>query len=227
MIIEKIFNIISKFHHYKIATYTKYLNCDILIDVGCHKGEFLKSFLKIKDIKKFYCFEPQKEIFENLKYNFENNKKIKLYNFALGDSHRKKKIYISNLTSLSTMSKFDYESSWLKIKNFIVSDKNRSNYSYKIYQKKIDTIFKKICLKKSFLKLDVEGYEHNVLLGAKIKIQEIPYVLVEKHTFSQYHNNFSLVNKFLIKNNFEIIKKFYYPTLHYQDLLYRNKKKGQ
>ena len=52
MIIEKIFNIISKFHHYKIASYTKNLNCDILIDVGCHKGEFLKSFLKIKNIKK-------------------------------------------------------------------------------------------------------------------------------------------------------------------------------
>ena len=82
-------------------------------------------------------------------------------------------------------------------------------------------------LKNSFLKIDVEGYEFNVLLGAKNKIKEIPFVLIEKHTFSQYHNNFSLVENFLKKNDFEVVKSFYYPTLHYKDVLYRNKKKGQ
>ena len=39
MIIEKFFNFISKFHHYKIASYVKNLDCKILIDVGSHKGE--------------------------------------------------------------------------------------------------------------------------------------------------------------------------------------------
>ena len=47
MIIEKFFNFISKFHHYKIASYVKNLDCKILIDVGSHKGEFLKSFLDL------------------------------------------------------------------------------------------------------------------------------------------------------------------------------------
>ena len=42
---EKFFDIISKFHHYKIASYVKKLNCNNLIDVGCHKGEFLTSLL--------------------------------------------------------------------------------------------------------------------------------------------------------------------------------------
>ena len=31
----------------------------------------------------------------------------------------------------------------------------------------------------------------------------------------------------LKKNDFEVVKSFYYPTLHYKDVLYRNKKKGQ
>ena len=96
-----------------------------------------------------------------------------------------------------------------------------------VNQKKIDTVFKNISLKNSFLKIDVEGYELNVLYGAKSKIKEIPFVIVEKHTFNQYYNNFSLVNDFLLKNNFKIIKNFYYPTLHYKDVLYKNKKKGQ
>ena len=225
MFIEKIFYFISKFHHYKIASYVKNLDCKILIDVGTHKGEFLKSFIDINKIHKFYCFEPQIEVFKILKKEFKNNKKVKLHNFALGESQGKKKIYISNLTSLSTMSKFDDKSFWLKFKNLLVGDKRRSNLVSRIKQKRIDMIFKNISLKKSFLKIDVEGYELNVLKGCEKKIKEIPYVLVENHTFSQYHNKFNLVNEFLNNNNFVIVKRFYYPTFHYKDVLY--KKKGQ
>ena len=227
MLIERIFDIISKYHHYEISLYAKKLGCDTLIDVGSHKGEFLSSFLKTNIFKKFYCFEPQKKIFKNLKKKFKNNKKIKLYNYSLGEDESRKKIYLSNLTSLSTMSKINQNSDWHKIKNFIVGDKNRLNLYEKVNQKKLDTVFKKISLKNSFLKIDVEGYEINVLYGAKSKIKQIPFVIVEKHTFNQYYNNFNLVNDFLVKNNFEVVKNFYYPTLHYKDVLYKNKKKGQ
>ena len=61
MILDNLFNPISKFHHYRIAKYSKKLKFDNLVDVGCHKGEFLSSFLINKKIKKFYCFEPQKK----------------------------------------------------------------------------------------------------------------------------------------------------------------------
>ena len=90
-------DIISKLvHHYKIYCMQK-KGCNTLIDVGCHKGEFLSSFLKIKIFKKFYCFEPQKEIYKNLKKKFKNNKKVKLYNYSLGEKESKKKMYLSNL----------------------------------------------------------------------------------------------------------------------------------
>ena len=227
MLIEKIFDIISYYHHHKISSYAKNLGCKTLIDVGCHKGDLLNSFLKTKKFTKFYCFEPQKKIFKYLKEKFKNNKNIIINNYSLGNSNSKKKIYLSNLTSLSTMSKINHKSVWFKIKKFIVGDKNGTNLYHLVNQKKIDTVFKNISLKNSFLKIDVEGYEFNVLLGAKNKIKEIPFVLIEKHTFSQYHNNFSLVDNFLKKNDFEVVKSFYYPTLHYKDVLYRNKKKGQ
>ena len=38
-------------------------------------------------------------------------------------------------------------------------------------------------------------------------------------------NKSSEVKNFLIRNKFEIVKNFYFPTLHYKDVLY--KKKGQ
>ena len=48
MLIEKIFDIISYYHHHKISSYAKNLGCKTLIDVGCHKGDFLNSFFKNK-----------------------------------------------------------------------------------------------------------------------------------------------------------------------------------
>ena len=65
MLIEKIFDFISYYHHHKISLYAKNLSCNILVDVGCHKGDFLNSFFSIKTKKftKFYCFEPQKKFF--------------------------------------------------------------------------------------------------------------------------------------------------------------------
>ena len=47
-------------------------------------------------------------------------------NYSLGNSNSKKKIYLSNLTSLSTMSKINDKSLWFKIKKFIVGDRNRN-----------------------------------------------------------------------------------------------------
>ena len=84
-----------------------------------------------------------------------------------------------------------------------------------------DSVFKNISLKKCFLKIDVEGYEYNVLNGANKKIKEVAFVLVEQQFFDQYKNNFDQVKSFLINNNFEIIKSFYSPTFHYKDVLFK------
>ena len=71
------------------------------------------------------------------------------------------------------------------------------------------------------LKIDVEGYELNVLKGAKNKLKEISYILIEQQFENQYKNSdFSKVDKYLKDNNFKVIKSFYYPTMHYKDVLY-------
>ena len=222
MFIDYFFTIISRFYHNRIFLYSKNLDFNNLIDIGTHKGEFLESFLKIKKIKKFYCFEPQKKIYDNLKIKFKKENKIKLYNYALGDTCLNKKIYINNLTSTSTLSKFNHRSKYLKLKNFLTGNDLKKQKSYLINQKTIDKVFKKISLKKTFMKIDVEGYEYKVLVGAQKKINQLTYILVENQFFNQY-KNYGNVKKFLLKNNFEVVKNFYFPTFHYKDVLYKKK----
>lgn len=219
MYLKYLFNLLSFFHHNKISNYIEKLNFINLIDVGAHEGEFLTSVVKIKKIKNFFVFEPQSTPFKILTKKFKKNKKIKLYNLALGNIIFFKKLYISKLTSTSTMSKINNKSLYLKLKNLLIRDK------LKIYKKvKVDTIdhiFKHISLKNTFLKIDVEGYEMNVLKGCKKKINEISFVLVECQFGGHYiNNNFKEVKDFLLKNNFELKKSFYFPLLNYKDVLF-------
>ena len=225
MFLNNFFNFFSKIHHNRIAKYSQNLQFDNLVDIGCHKGEFLESFLKLKKIKKFYCFEPQKKIFKDLIKNFGKNKRVVLFNLALGSNSKMKKIYISNyLTSVSTMSKFNNNSKYLKFKNFLLGDTKRTQNSSLVKQSTVDHVFRRVPLKKTFFKIDVEGYEYNVLKGSRKKIKEANYVLVECQFTNQYKNSFNQVAKFLHKNKFEVIKNFYFPTLHYKDVLFKKKK---
>ncbi len=59
----------------------------------------------------------------------------------------------------------------------------------------------------------------------KKKLNEVSYILIEQQFGSQYINsNFDAVDKLLKSNNFKVLKNFYFPTLHFQDILYEKKK---
>ena len=102
--------------------------------------------------------------------------------------------------------------------------KNNFEKKYKIKTNTLDHLFKNIILNKTFLKIDVEGYEINVLKGAKKKLKEVSFVLIEQQFGNHYKNsNFASVDKYLKNNNFRVLKNFYYPTLHFKDILYKKK----
>ena len=142
---------------------------------------------------------------------------------AFGDKISIKKLFLSNLTYNSTMSSFNKKSNYLKFKNLLLNDQKNRKYA-SVKQDTFDNYFKKKNIKESFLKIDVEGYEYNVLKGSSKKIKDVKYLLIEEQFSNQYQNNFQKVKKFLSKNNFKVVKSFYYPTLHYKDILFLNKK---
>ena len=86
----------------------------------------------------------------------------------------------------------------------------------------IDIFFKKIKFKNCLLKIDVEGFEYNVLKGSKSKIGEINYILIENQFGNLYENkSFNEIKSYLYKKKFKVLKKFVFPTLHYQDVIFK------
>jgi FkbM family methyltransferase len=223
MLIKKFFDFLSEFHYDKIYRYSNKLNFDVFIDIGSHQGEFISRFLKNKKINKIYSFEPNVFLFRNLLKKFRLNKKIILSNNALGENTAIKKLFLSNLTYNSSLSEFNRNSKYLKFKNLILSENVNQSFS-KVKQITFDQYFKSKKIKNSFLKIDVEGYEYNVLRGASNKVKDIKYILIENQFSNQYHNDFNKIKKLLKKNHFKLIKSFYYPSLHYRDMLFQNEK---
>ncbi len=220
-LIEKIVNPLSNFHHKRIFMHLRDLDIDKIIDVGAHKGEFLENMLKIQKVNSFYAFEPQKNIFKELNKKFARNKKVKLFNCAIDKEISNKKLKINKISMKSSLAEVNENSLYLKFINFLAQSKSNFEGEYEVQTNTVDKIFEGINLQKSLLKIDVEGFEINVIKGSQMKLEEISFILLENQFGNHFkNNNFKDITKLLSEKNFKICKKFIFPTLHYQDILF-------
>ena len=226
MIVEKILLFLERnIHQKRISNFLQEKSIKTIIDVGAHKGEFAENALKIRSIEKIIAFEPQKKIFEILKNKFADNKIITLNNYALSGKVEKKIMKINKMSATSTLNQeINDDSLYFKFKSFLLHQKNSIISEEEINTTTFDIFFKdKTFDQSTLLKIDTEGYELHVLNGSSKKINEVKFILIENQFSNMYKNvNFKDCHDFLIKKNFRLLKKFRFPTLHYEDRLYIN-----
>ena len=224
MLLEKLVNFLDKnYHHKRIIKFLNNYKIDSIIDVGAHKGEFLDNCIPSILFKNAYAFEPQRDIFKILIKNFERDSRVKNYNIALGAEKTNKIININKLTSTSSLQELNHNSFFLKIKNFLIGKTNLKENSYEVEISTIDNFFQNKEILNILLKIDVEGYELNVLKGSNNTIKKTKLILIENQFFDMYKNSNTIDwHNFLINNNFRLVKKFRFPLLHFEDRLYIN-----
>ena len=216
-------NIIQKFLNffgYKIKKFKKNLDFDyiykklfkndkqvVIFDVGANKGQSIERFLKIFGNKSLiHAFEPIEEEYINLKKKYSNLPNIILNNFALGAVNENKDFYITVRSGSSSFNKL-HDTEWLRqrSKECKVDSKN--------FVKKTDTVKIKTldlyCIEKSIisidiLKIDTQGYEDQVLQGARdILNKQIINVIECEIMFDDVYDkrlSFIDIEKYLIPN---------------------------
>ncbi|MBE5730089.1 FkbM family methyltransferase [Candidatus Parvarchaeota archaeon] len=131
---------------------------DIVVDVGAQYGDYAVLCAGYYKVNKVYCFEPLKSNFKEIEKNIKLNKlkNISAYNVALGSENKMIKItYGGDMAG-------------------IVGDRTQ-----KTYLKMLDSYR----LKPTILKIDVEGFEMDVLRGAIKTIGKYhPKIIIETHT---------------------------------------------
>jgi len=199
-----------------------------IIDIGAHKGETISFFLNNFRVGEIYAFEPNFDLYEKLrKINKFKKKFIRIFNFGIGYRDQIKTLNIMTDSSSSTINSLDEDTEYFKKKKKILSlFSSNKNFLKKRQEIKI-TSLSQIILNNNInridvLKIDTEGYEYNVLKGSKSKIGEINYILIENQFGNLYENkSFNEIKSYLYKKKFKVLKKFVFPTLHYQDVIFK------
>ena len=224
------FDLIDKFIHQKkiLKFLKKNLNSlDIFFDVGSHRGTYTDLILNNYNVKKIFMFEPQKNIFNFIKYKYKNIRKIRLFNTAVSNNESVKNIYINQHDLTSSLTKLNKKNSYLNYKAFLFGstmDKMISKIQ-KIKTVKLKNIIAKNNIKKiDLIKIDTEGHELQVILGIGKYIKNVNCILVEFHLDDIYLDyQPKKIHSFLIKNKFILKKKFKFPFTTWEDRIYIKK----
>jgi FkbM family methyltransferase len=152
----------------------KRFNIGIILDVGANTGQFAQSVRKAGFKGKIFSFEPLAEAYKLLQGKTGIDKNWSAEKIGLGDFDGESVINVSqNLVS----------SSILNIKKGHTDAEPDSKYvaQEKITIRKLDSIFDKYEQEGNgvFLKIDTQGFEKEVVLGAAKSMAKITGIQVE------------------------------------------------
>lgn len=167
-----------------------------IFDVGANVGQTYYRFRENFPSSKIYCFEPVQETFSKLQQNIRHDTNVILENLALGEQAGQKKIRLFNAASSGINSlKEDIMNNDEHAREETVTIETLDAYCKANSVKKID-----------LLKIDTEGYEINVIQGAKELISNgnISLVFCEVGFIKndRRHTNFSELSEMLAANNY-------------------------
>ena len=141
----------------------------LFVDIGANIGRWCKEFSKEYD--KVRAFEPASYNYECLHENTKEDENIVLYNYGIGETHTKAKLSVA-------------------VENHLGSTMAKPSPNGNIELQPLDDQGAEFeCM--DLLKIDVEGFETEVLKGGKRIIQHAkPLIAIERHAF-----NYNLLGK--------------------------------
>lgn len=139
---------------------------DLVFDVGANIGNKSAVFASLN--ARVVAIEPQKSCAAYLKKRFRKNKSIEILETALGSLEGTAELYIcEEFPTISTISK-----KWIEKGRF--SDTHLWNQKDSIPITTLDTVISQFGVPK-YIKIDVEGYENEVLKGLSVPCEYISF----------------------------------------------------
>ncbi len=183
------------FHNSEDALLKKILfqfQIDLVIDVGANVGQYGSLLRDLGYKNQIYSFEPIGEVFKKLQLRAAKDYKWEVFNFGVG---------LKNETLFINVSENFVSSSLLQITDASTAAKSDTKFTRqeKITIITLDSFFKENIIKNMknvFLKIDVQGYEKQVLDGSLVTLKNISVIQIELSLVKLYEG--SLLYKELI-----------------------------
>tara|TARA_B100001057_G_scaffold369091_1_gene372681 strand:- start:373 stop:1059 length:687 start_codon:yes stop_codon:yes gene_type:complete len=170
----------------------------IYVDIGTNEGSYLDFLTHFVKFKKVVCFEPIKNLSDNLGKKYKNLN-IHNYNLALTNSSGHRIFYQYDISSQSS----------LYVQNDLYKSLKKLKKKFKVKTNKFDKIFNTNSTI-NFCKIDVQGEEVNVLKGMakNLKHKNIKLIKIELSFTERYKNvkpNFYDILTYLNKFNYKLV----------------------
>lgn len=206
----------------------KYQN-DLIFDVGANLG--YKSVMFSRLSKKVVAFEPSQKLFAYLQKRLKNSN-VELFDCALGSDATTLEFYeIPGNEAYNSLSKKHIDTT---VKNRGVPNAEHLTKS-KVTVETVENFITKSGVPK-YIKIDVEGYEYEVILGLKTAVPLISFeanlpefcdesvkiieylskISSDKYLFNFTNDNFFLLQKFVTKE--EAINFLLQTTANYMEI---------
>jgi len=171
---------------------------DQILDIGASRGQYVGSIRGMGYCKNFISFEPVKDAYAELEKRYKGDTMVKTYNVAIGDKN--KDVFIN-------VSKCDLCSSVLDVTDITVKVEPGTKHisKEKCKMRTLDSFYDEFS-ENLMLKIDVQGFEKNVLLGATKTLKNAKVLFVEMSLVELYKGeaSFSDIVKILEKKGFEL-----------------------
>ncbi|MFY7670608.1 FkbM family methyltransferase [Tenacibaculum sp. MEBiC06402] len=172
-----------------------------ILDVGANAGQYAQENFKLGFKGHIISFEPLKNVYQELEKKVIKSRNWNSFNYALGDENKEIEINVSENT---------FSSSILEILPSHVESAPNSKFIKKedIIVKKLDDIYEDLVEEKEvvLLKIDVQGFEKQVLEGAIESLKKIKGIQVEMSVEELYQGEmiFSEMISYLNEKGFSL-----------------------
>lgn len=168
-----------------------------ILDIGAHEGAVLGALNYIFPRAVCYAFEPDKRSLKKLQRKFKSKNNIHIIPLAISNKSGHRDFYKNQISPASSLLKLNekYKNSRAELFSYKKS---------KIETTTLDTYFKGETPDSIFLKIDVQGCELLVLLGALNTLRNVAAIHIET-PFDQLYKNQSTYDdifKLLSKHGF-------------------------
>ena len=171
------------YEHYNFFKYIEYENINHIIDIGANNGQFslmARLFNCDARIDAFEPLPPPRKIYKKI---FKNDQNTFLHSYAIGDTTK-------NNINMNVSKRID-SSSILNISK-LQSDtfpNTEKSINCKVDVVTLESFLQKNNIKiknKSLLKIDVQGYEYNCLIGINKYLNSFKYIYCEASAYPFY-----------------------------------------
>ncbi|WP_348812036.1 FkbM family methyltransferase [Flavobacterium maritimum] len=177
-------------------------NINVIIDIGANIGQYGAEMRNLGFKGEIISFEPMKKAFNILEKIASKDLNWKVYNYSIGERDGQTTINIA---------KNSVSSSLLDNLPQLVESAPQAKFVEKetIKIQKLDSVFDSFNLKGKniYLKIDTQGYEEMVLLGAEKSLKSIKGVQIEMSFISSYKGamTFEMMKNKLNELDFELL----------------------